>query len=516
MRLSDVLRFNLALRGDEPAFRVAGSVLTHREVDLRAGRLAAFLSATAPRGSRICVLLSNCLIYPEIYFACARAGMIIVPMGPQLTEADLARVFGECGPALLITHADRADKARNAAERYGTGLTVLCHQGVPADPRPLPDGWRDYDDTIAAVDGPFGGDVSGAEDPAIILFTSGTTGRPKGVIHSQANFVRGAVTVVSSLGLTTPGRALQVLPIAGINFVWVLSFYIAGLEVEFLQKFDAQKLPRHLSDSRISHVVLAPIMLDLISRDPGAAKGCDFSHLRMLGYGGSRTPREVAMRAIEIYGPVLRQMYGQTEASGLLTSKPAAFHAQDFESAGPPLLGVDIRIVDPSAGDVTATGQTGEILAKVDYALLGYWGRTDIGAPADGWLHTGDTGRITPAGRLVIMGRVDDMIITGGNNVYPREIEDVLAAHPDVSEIAVVGVPDPTWGERVTAFVVASGRRPAHEIEADLKRLAEAELASPKRPRAWQFLEALPRTPTGKVLKTALVSMAGRKSAQVA
>ena len=516
MRLSDVLRFNLALRADEPAFRVAGSVLTHREVDLRTGRLAAFLSAAAPRGSRVCVLLSNCLIYPEIYFACARAGMIIVPMGPQLTEADLVRVFGECGPALLITHPYQADKARNAVERHGSGLAVLCHRDDPAGARPLPDGWRDYEDAIAAADGAPGEDVSGPEDAAVILFTSGTTGRPKGVIHSQANFVRGAVTMVSSLGLAAPGRALQVLPIAGINFVWVLSFYIAGLEVELLQKFDAQKLPRHLSDNRISHVVLAPIMLDLISRDPAAARDCDFSHLRMLGYGGSRTPREVGMRAVEIYGPVLRQMYGQTEASGLLTSKPAALHADDFESAGPPLLGVDLRIVDPGGGDITTSGQTGEILARTDYALLGYWGRTDIGTPAEGWLRTGDTGRITPAGRLVVMGRVDDMIVTGGNNVYPREIEDVLAGHPDVREIAVVGVPDATWGERVTAFVVASGRRPVRETEADLKRLAEVELASPKRPRAWQFVEALPRNPTGKVLKAALVSMAERESARVA
>lgn len=518
MRLNDVLRFNLAVRANEPAFRAGKQILTHRQLEARASRLAAFLSSKAPKGSRVCVLLSNCIVYPELFFACARAGMIIVPLGPQLMEADILRVLKECRPSLFITQASQADKARGALERYpADGLIVLCENDVPGDrPEGAPSDWLGYEDAVAPGQPSFDGDASSAEDPAIILFTSGTTGRPKGVVHSQANFVRGAAAVLISLGIAEPGRALQVLPLAGINFVWALSFYMAGIEVELLRKFEPEKLPRHLSDSRISHVVVAPIMLDLISRDPSYAEGCDFSHLRMLGYGGSRTPREVAMRAMGIFGPVLRQMYGQTETSGLLTSKPTSLHRDDFESAGVPLLGVEIRIVAANGGDVTNAGSVGEIQARTSYSLLGYWGRTDIGAPADEWVRTGDTGRMTPRGRLMIMGRVDDMIVTGGNNVFPREVEDVLLRHPEVSEIAVVGVPDPTWGERVTAFVIVVQGRPADELETELKRIAEMELASAKRPRAWHFVTTLPRNPTGKIIKAALVQMAMRPEGQVA
>jgi len=506
MRLNDVLRFNLAVRGDEPAFLAGKDTLTHRQLGARTCSLAAFLSRSAPKGSRVCVLLSNCIIYPEIFFACARAGMVIVPLGPQLMEADIQRVLDECKPSLFITQASQSGKARGALKRYpADGLIVLCDDDSPGG---VPLDWLNYGDIVAPGQASLDDDVSSADDSAIILFTSGTTGRPKGVVHSQGNFIRGAVAVLISLGIAPPGRALQVLPIAGINFVWALSFYMAGIQVELLRKFEAEKLPRQLSDRLISHVVVAPIMLDLISRDRSYAEGCDFSHLRMLGYGGSRTPREVAMRAIEIFGPVTRQMYGQTETSGLLTSKPPSFHLDDFETAGAPLLGVEMRIVASDGSDVTKAGRIGEVQAKTDYSLLGYWGRTDIGAPADGWVRTGDTGRMTRQGRLVIMGRVDDMIVTGGNNVFPREVEDVLVRHPAVSEIAVVGVPDATWGERVTAFVVAAPGQPTNQLELQLKRIAETELASPKRPRAWHFVAALPRNPTGKILKASLVQLA--------
>ena len=513
MRLNDVLRFNLAVRGDEPAFRAGGQALTHRQLEARATRLASFLSGRAPKGSRVCVLLANCIIYPEVFFACARAGMIIVPLGPQLMEADILRVLEECRPSLFVTQASQADKARGAIGRYqGDGLTVLCDDDLGEG---TPSGWLGYGDAVAPGQPSMEGDVSSAEEPAIILFTSGTTGRPKGVIHSQGNFVRGATTVLTSLGIAAPGRALQVLPLAGINFVWALTFYMAGIEIELLRKFEAEKLPRQLSDSRISHVVVAPIMLDLISRDPSYAEGCDFSQLRMLGYGGSRTPREVAQRAMGLYGPVLRQMYGQTEMSGLVSSKPAWLHRDDFETAGVPLLGVETRIVAPGGADVTMAGDVGEIQARTGFALLGYWGRTDIGAPADGWVRTGDTGRMTPEGRLVIMGRVDDMIVTGGSNVFPREVEEVLLTHPEVSEVAVIGVPDPTWGERVTAFVVAP-QRPSSELEPELRSIAERALASAKRPRAWHFVATLPRNPTGKVIKAALVEMAARPEGSAA
>jgi len=506
MHLNDVLRFNLAVRGDQPAFLAGEDVLTHRQLEARAGRLAAFLSRTTPKGSRICVLLPNCIIYPEIFFACARAGMIIVPLGPQLMENDILRILEECNPSLFITQASQADKARGALEQYrDDALTVLCDVDTSGT---IPFDWLDYREAVPLGQVSLENDASSADDPAIILFTSGTTGRPKGVVHSQANFVRGAASVLVSLGITAPGRALQVLPLAGINLVWTLSFYMAGIEVELLRRFEAEKLPRHLSNSRISHVVVAPIMLDMISRDSVYAKGCDFSHLRMLGYGGSRTPREVAIRAMEMFGPVLRQMYGQTEMSGLLTSKPAQFHVDDFDSAGVPLLGVEMRIVSPDGDDVTKTGHVGEISTKTTYSFLSYWGRTDIGAPADGWVRTGDTGRLTPQGHLVIMGRVDDMIVTGGNNVFPREVEDVLVRHPEVNEIAVVGVPDPTWGEYVTAFVVAQKGRSTDGLKQELKRIAETELASAKRPRAWHFVTALPRNPTGKVIKASLVQMA--------
>ena len=519
LRFSQALRFNAKLRGDKVAFRLGKAVLTFREVETRSARLAAFLLSEYSKGDRICVVLSNSLIHAELYFGCARAGVLIVPINPGQTAAEITRVLDECAPSLLITELAQSSTINEALNSHGRSIRVLYNDlanNSAADDGEIAAtqaGWEGYEVTLSHIE-PLGGeDTTSADDACIILFTSGTTGRPKGVLHSQSNFMSGALLMIVSLGIVEPGRALQLLPMSGINLLWVLVYYLAGLETNIISRFDADALLVTLDEEKITHTVIAPIMLDLLTRCNEAGRPHDFSSLQMMGYGGSRTPPRVQKRALQIFGPVLRQMYGQTEATGLLATKDKSLHLSDHDSVGYPLLGSEIRIIGPDRKDVTDSGVLGEIQARVGFARVGYWRNDDIQRAPEGWLETGDTGLVDNRGRLVVVGRTDDMIVTGGNNVFPREVEEVLLQSQHVVDVSVLGLPDDVWGETVAAFIVTSTELSTDALKDEISNHCKGLLTSAKRPRSIYLVDALPRNSTGKVRKPALIEIAKTKEA---
>jgi len=476
--------------------------LSYRELHDRIQRCAAVLAAAGvERGDRVALVLGNRSAYLEVVFAAAALGAIAVPLNARLTAHEIRQLLEDCTPRVLVTDAEHADTATLASRQGAIPPVATLRCGDDPDA---------YEAALAAAT-PLGDQrPHDPEDAMILMYTSGTTGRPKGALLPIRKTVANCRNAEGFFGLTPADRVLVMLPLFHSFGLAILSIPAlhAGATVILHRRFDPEAVWRTVSDERISFFGGVPTMFRrlLDTLDAARAAGCDTRSLRFLFTAGSAIPVEL-IRAFERRGLVLKQGYGQTETS-ILCCLDARDAIRKAGSVGRPVPNIDLRVVelagiegDPETWKDVRVGETGEIVVRGPITMLGYWRRPEATAATlrGEWLRTHDLATRDVEGFVTLVGRGSDMYISGGENVYPAEIEAVFEEHPTVAEIAVVGVPDERWGEVGRAYVVPAAG--ATLDPAALLAWAGERLAAFKLPREFVRVDSLPRTETGKLQK---------------
>jgi acyl-CoA synthetase (AMP-forming)/AMP-acid ligase II len=471
---------------DRVAVTVDGEPVTHAELDEASGRVAAWLARRLRPGDRVLLAAGASIGFVRCYLGALRAGAVVVLANPGYTAAELGHLVADSGAVLAF--ADR-EPARRLAGLAGLGsrLETADVGDLPADVRPAT------------------GVTTGPDQVALLAYTSGTTGRPKGVPLTHRQVTVSTRAVMAAWRWQPDDVLVHALPLYHQHGLGgVHAALIAGGTVHIRSKFSAESLVQTAASTRASVLFAVPTIYQALADSPSALAG-GLRGLRLAVCGSAPLSPSLAAKLPTVLGrlPVIR--YGTTE-SGLNVSNPVADPRGD--TLGVPLPGVLVRIraADGIAGGVADPGADGEIQVRGPHVFSGYWhdqAATGAAFTRDGWFRTGDIGAVDPVtGHLVIRGRTKEMIITGGLNVYPREVEIALEGHPSVAEAAVAGVPDERWGERVTAWVVP---RDGHEFdEAALIAHAKTLLAGYKCPKRVFRLAELPRNQLGKIVRSAL------------
>ncbi|MFT3663123.1 MAG: long-chain fatty acid--CoA ligase [Gordonia sp. (in: high G+C Gram-positive bacteria)] len=466
--------------------------------DQAARRAAALRTRGVRRGDRVMILGLNSTTQLATMFAVARLGAVSVPVNFRLGPAEIAYLISNAAPALLLHDDVFAPLAADSAEAAPRAVD-LVHLDALDEPE---DSFADEEPV-------------GADDVAMLMYTSGTTGKPKGAMLTHGNFEWNAINMlVAGEGLTPRDRTLAVAPLFHIGGLglYVLPILYSGGSVVVAPAFDPAQTLKMLADFRITVHFMVPAMWAAMTKVPDFDDH-DLSALRCLLCGGAPCPLPV----IDFYqgkGLTFMEGFGMTELSPTACVLESRYVRSHAGSVGRPVLHVSARIVDDEDRDV-ATGEVGELLIAGPNVFAGYWGLPAVSAheKRGGWFHTGDLARRDAEGFVTLVDRKKDMIATGGENVYPIEVEQVLFAHDDVDDVAVIGLPDETWGEAVTAIVTL--RDGATAAADDLIAFCRSRIAAFKSPRRVEFVDALPRNATGKLLKRSLREIFGDTASAV-
>ena len=506
MRLHDVLDYR-AREYPEREFAVERERrLTYRDAAAATNRLAhAFIRSGLATGDRVAILSRNCVEYVLLYFAAAKAGVVPVPLNYRLAPPEWSYIINDAGARVLFAAAEYID----AVDRIRTQLSTIDR--VVAIDGTGPTGWEPYQRWSSDCPATAPNRHVTPEHDAYQMYTSGTTGHPKGAVLTH----RAVTANIAQIALACQGppseRSLVVAPLFHAGAVpTTFSPVWWGGSLLILDQFTPVEVVRVLDEERIGFATLVPAMIQAcLSAVPDAGKR-RYEHLRLIYYGSSPVAEQTLRHAMAVFQCGFIQSYGMTEAVQSLTFLTPADHERALTanqalllSAGRPAAGTEIRIVD--ADDNSApNGTIGEVMARGPQLMRGYWNLPEASEKAlrGGWLRTGDAGRMDDEGYLYIQDRVKDMIVSGGENIYPREVEEVLAGHPAVAEAAAIGVPDERWGETVKAIVVL--REGAAANPEELVAFCRARLGGFKLPRSVDFVAVLPRTASGKVLKREL------------
>jgi fatty-acyl-CoA synthase len=469
--------------------------LTYAQFDARISRLATHLRdrLKIARGDRIAVLALNTTDTLEVQFACGRIGAVFLPLNTRLTVPELQYIVGDAAPKLMIHDAELAEVA----------LAVVKFCAVPSVLQLGPDG--SYEAAIASAKPLDQAEVVTLDDISTIMYTSGTTGQPKGAIITHGMTFWNCVNLGGPAYISPSSVLLTVLPLfhtGGLN-CYTNPVLHAGGTVLIMRAFDPGLALELISDPArgINVFFGVPSIYQFMAQHPAFA-GSDFSRLLIGGVGGAPMPVPL-LKVWERRGVALQQGYGMTETSPAVLTLDREDAVRKAGSSGKPVLHTEVRIVRPDGADAEA-GELGELWVKGPNVTPGYWNRPDANASCftDGWLHTGDAARIDEEGFYTIVDRWKDMYISGGENVYPAEVENVLHQLAAIAEAAVIGIPSEQWGETGMAIVAV---KPGHTLtEAEIQAHCEVNLARFKRPRAIRFVDALPRNATGKIHKPTL------------
>jgi acyl-CoA synthetase (AMP-forming)/AMP-acid ligase II len=429
-------------------------------------------------GDRVAILDKNSDDYIELLFALDKAGAVACPVNWRLTAPEVAKVVGDAEPKALVVSDDLRQNADQVSCRV-LGYAELPRVKGGADPH------RDVEEQVTWQ-----------------LYTSGTTGVPKGAMLTNVNlFALNGSLPMEIKGMDEYGRALVAMPLYHIGGCgWALGAIGAGCTAVITRDFIPQDVLKTIVDQRVNTAFLVPAALLFLTSLPESL-GADYSALKNIAYGASPITPELLKRSIQTFGCRFTQVYGLTETTGAITFLQQEDHVgEKFLSCGRAGFGHDLKVVGPDGREVPF-GEIGEIVYRGPGTMAGYWRkqRETNDAIRDGWFHTGDAGTMDAEGFFYIKDRIKDMIISGGENIYPAEVEAILAGHPDVADIAVIGVPDDTWGETVKAIVI---RKPDSGLTSEeLIDWSKDKLAGFKRPHSVDFVEVIPRNPSGKILK---------------
>jgi acyl-CoA synthetase (AMP-forming)/AMP-acid ligase II len=500
--IADITRHHVRVRPDRTAIHYEGRDITFAELDLCTNQVANGLAAEGLKPqARVAILSKNAPAFFHLWFGGAKADAVLVPVNFRLAPAEIAFVIEDAGAELLFVGGDFYPVVEKVQHDLRSVRRIIALDGGHAT-------WIDCAQWLAAQPTHDPALPIAAENCAIQMYTSGTTGHPKGAQLSHNGLLYLTRVALEAFGAWHDNDVnLVCMPLFHIGGSgWALIGLYRGVPTVLLRDADPAVILRIVPEQKITKAFVVPALLLFLLQNPQCAK-TDFSSLELIVYGASPAPVELVRNSRKVLGCELAQVYGLTETTGAITYLPPEDHTGDrterLKSCGKPMPGIEIRVVDAAGKDV-ATGDVGEIVTRSPQTMLGYWHRPEENGRAirDDWFYTGDAGYLDADGYIYIYDRVKDMIISGGENIYPAEVENALFGHPAVADVAVIGVPDEKWGEAVKAIVV---KRPGAEANPEeLIGFARERIAHYKAPRTVDFVDALPRTPTGKILKREL------------
>jgi long-chain acyl-CoA synthetase len=498
------LRYWAEHRPDHVALKWDGGQATYAELDVNSNRLAAALASTGVEpGERVAYLDKNSPEQIELLFAAAKLGAVACPVNYRLAPPEIAFVVGDSGARVFAVGEEFVPAARKVeADLPGVRWLVI---GAADGDWPALGEWRDgHEPMDPAVS-------AGPADVACQMYSSGTTGRPKGVELTNSGFATGLAIYPAIMGLGPGSVNLVAMPLYHIGGTgWALAGLWQGATNVLVREIVPDRLVDTMVEERITHGFLVPAVLGFMQAVPGI-EDRDWSALEAVLYGASPISESVLSGAMRTFGCRFVQAYGLTESTGTVIYLPAEDHDPDgpnrhrLRACGIPTPNTEARIVDPATGEDMPAGEVGEIWVKGPTVMAGYWhlpAETEAVVLPGGWLRTGDAGYQDADGYFYVHDRVKDMIVSGGENVYPAEVENAIMSHPEVADAAVIGIPDDRWGETPMAVVV---RRPGSDLTEDaLRAYCRDRLAGFKCPTSVVWVDELPRNPSGKVLKKVL------------
>ena len=500
--VADIVRVYGGVKPDAPALALGDRTMSWGELYERARRVATGLAASGVGSQdRVAFLDKNGVEHFEVAYGAALGNAVCVDVNWRLAPPEAAFIINDCEAKMLVVGPDFVSVLDAIGDELIHDPLVLVIGGHGEH--------RDYDDWVAAHADQDPHTPSTSDDVAIQLYSSGTTGRPKGVMLSNDNVI-GLLPVGGELWEMTPDSVVLVaMPLFHIGGSgWATVAHFIGARLEILREIDFAELVRLFSTRGVTHAFVVPAVLQFMQLVPGVADA-DFSSLQVIVYGASPISEEVLAASIKLLGCKFFQVYGLTETTGAITHLPPSDHdlggttAHRLRSCGLAGPGVELRIVDVVTGaDIVEPEVPGEILVRGQQVMKGYWNNPDATREAiddDGWFRSGDIGYLDVDGYLYIHDRLKDMIVSGGENIYPAEVENVLMSHESIADVAVVGVPSEKWGESPKAIVVL---QPGADADPEgIIAFARERLARYKCPTSVDFTDVLPRNPSGKILK---------------
>ena len=456
------------------------------------------------KGSRVGLLLPNCPEFTMTDWALIRAGLVRVPVNPRLAPSEVEYILSDSGAEVVVYDGEYASVVEAIRPNLPAARHFIAIGAAPA-------GSHGWDDVLAqGRPGSFQVDAD-MDDPYMILYTSGTTGRPKGATTTvRSRWFTIFTSAENENFVESSDVMLHVASLGHGSGTKVLNHYVKGATNIYLPKFTIEAFCETVQWHRVTTTWVVPTIIGMLLDFPDRGK-YDLSSLRTIVYGGAPMPVERLKEALQIFGPIFVQVFGLSETPHPIISMGKVDHVagtprqleRRLGSTGRPSIGVEVRLITEDGRDAAA-GEVGEIAARGDNVMTGYWGKPEATAEVmkDGWFHTGDLAVADDEGYISIVDRKKDMIISGGYNVYPREVEEALYKHPAVRECAVIGVPDAKWGEAVKAVVSLKPGQPASAEE--LLEHCRQWLAGYKKPQSVELLDELPKSPNGKILKREL------------
>lgn len=505
---ADIIYRNALLFPGHEAFIYKSERITFAEFNARVNSLIhALWSLGVKRDDVLGILSWNCLEYADVYGAAMKGGFIASPFNPRLQAEELESLINYSrantlfvGPELRETineFRSRLPKVKNYISCEGAAPDMISHHDLLAA-----HSWEEPDILVEE------------EDPLLIFYTSGTTGVPRGALYTHRRKMEDTRIFVLELAMEAGDKHVMILPlfhIAGGSFLW--AFFYAGASNFIMpqQSFDAAATLQAIEDEKATDIHIVPTHLVAMLALPNLER-YDLRSLKRIWYAASPMPTEILRRGMEVFGPIFMHAYGLSESGPMVTFLPKRAHQvldrpveeqRVLASCGQPCIGVHVRIVDDKNNDIKP-GEVGEIVVQSKSIMVEYWHKPDEtrDVMADGWLHTDDLGYYDKEGYVYIVDRKKDMIVSGGDNVFPREVEEVLYRHSAVEEVAVIGIPDPYWLERVHAVVVL--RKGASTTEDEIIGFCKEHLAHYKAPKSIEFVDFLPKNPQGKIMKREL------------
>lgn len=516
MNLGAIPAREAARNGGKPALvdAATGRVVTYAELERRVAALARGFAAQpgVAYGSRIAILAYNGIEYVEVILAAARAGLVALGLNWRLAPEELARVVRDGEPAVLIVDDACAELGEALLRREDAGVVLAYGPGSDGS----------YEAFVAAGEraAPLTREPA-PDDPVLIISTGGSTGEPKGAVHTHGSAIAGMVNNAIAERIRPDDRYLMLGQMFHSASVLAINYLMNGATLLLLPRFEPRPALEAIERERVTASLIFPAMINHLLAATGDG-GFDLASLRNVQYGGGPLALRVILELLDTLPCTLIQCYGSSEhlAVTFLSQEDhlAARRAGDehrLASCGREAFLTRVRLLGPDGAPVPWDGRTtGEIVVRSPANMRGYWRRPDLTRAAttpDGWLRTGDLARADADGYLFVVDRLGDMIISGGENIYALQVENAIAGHPAVREVAVVGVPDPQWGESVKAFVVLRAGRAASAD--DIRHAVTTRLGSYQKPRHVEFVRELPRTPAGKVARSHLRARSQRAGA---
>ena len=503
MLLSDIVRLNGRKMPTRTAIVAEGREITFGELRDGAWRVANAMGQLADRGDRIGILAENIPEYVECYYGVPAAGMALTFLNYRLHPKEWTWILNNAEASVLMVQEKYLEQIEPFLNQIPTMRHIIVIGGKGAEGRPT------YADVVGAASADEPAQDIDEDSTAWLLYTSGTTGFPKGAMLTHRNLTVAALNSVIEYEPKPDERNLIAFPLCHVSGYAVPLTHVRGGRIVLTPLFEPELWMQLVDQHGITGTAMAPTMLNMVLMHP-KLREYKLDTLRGIGYGAAAMPVEVLRAAIQRFGPIVYSGFGMTELGGNVLTFPKSDHVRAINgeehllaSCGTPMCLADVKVVDEQMQECPP-GVVGEIVIRGEQVLKGYFRNDEGTAKAfdDGWFKTGDMARRDEEGFFYIVDRMKDMIITGGENVYSREVEEALYTHPSVAEAAVVGLPDPVWGENVTAVVVLRPNTTA--TEADIIATARDRLAGYKKPKRVIFLDELPKTVSGKIIKREL------------